>query len=372
MLCCMFLGISHVKEKQRSPLVPRNASDPTLCGMSCLISGPKEGYMYDVFSTCKLISYYKYSCDTISVSTCNGLLHAITRQGIETYTVRMYAAASDWIRENAAVDVQLDDEQLLDEQKVAGSLAEHEENLVEVKNEKGKCDKDLASENADDYSTGCHAETESIPDSGSAGSVQSNESILTDALNHEEQENTKQEPQNDSNTCAAEDVPHATCSTVHSNNDHSASMVVDSAVGNTCPSRTGTSVDIVSGNKVADSSPADVKLTVDNSGRTLVRFTQGNKSSPPVLSSKARGSEIEEIHDRSEANPELTGSLLTRAFAISNPLSRNSSIGAKLSEALYQAAVSRLSSDCGWTLPVFDLESLRQVGLNVGSGMITL
>ena len=369
MSCCMFVGISHIKEKQRSPLVPRNASDPTLCGMSCLISGPKEGYMYDVFSTCKLLSYYKYSCDTISVSTCNGLLHAITRQGIETYTVRMYAAASDWIRENAAVDIQLD-EQLLEEQKVAGSLADQEENLVEVKNEKGKGDKDLASGNADDYSIGCHAETESIPDSGSAGSAQSEESILTDALKHEEQDNTKQEPQNDSGTCAAEDVPHAACSTVHSNNDHSSSMVIDSAAGNTCRSRTGTSVDILSGNKVADSS--DVKLTVDNSGRTLVRFTQGSKSSPPALSNKARGSETEEIHDHGEANPELTGSLLTRAFAISNPLSRSSIIGAKLSEALYQAAVSRLSGDCGWTLPVFDLENLRQVGLNVGSGMITL
>ena len=246
MLCCIFVGISQIKEKQRSPLVPRNVSDPTLCGMSCLISGPKEGYMYDVFSTCKLISYYKYTCDTISVSTCNGLLHAITRQGIETYTVRMYAAASDWIRENAAVDIQLD-EQLLEEQKVTGSLADHEDNVVEIKNEKGKGDKDLESENADDYSTGCHAETESIPDSGSAGSVQSEESILTDALNHEERENTKQEPPNDSDTCAAENVPHATCSTVHSNNDASASVVEDSAAGNSCPSRTGTSVNILSG-----------------------------------------------------------------------------------------------------------------------------
>lgn len=372
MLCFIFVGIPQIKEKQQSPLVPRSVSDPTLCGMSCLISGPKEGYMYDVFSTCKLISYYKYTCDTISVSTCNGLLHAITRQGIETYTVRMYAAASDWIRENAAVDIQLD-EQLLEEQKVTGSLADHEENLVEMKNEKGKGDRDLESENADDYSTGCRAETESIPDSGSAGSVQSEESILTDALNHEERENTKQEPPNDSDTCAAENVPHATCSTVHSNNDASASVVEDSAAGNSCPSRTGTSVNILFGNKEADSSsPSDVKLTVDNSGRTLVRFTQGSKSSSPALSGKTRGSEIEEIHDNGEANAELTGSLLTRAFAISNPLSRNNIIGAKLSDALYQATVSRLSSDCGWTLPVFDLESLRQVGLNVVSGMVTL
>ena len=363
MLCCtcIFEGIPHIREKLRSPLVPRNVSDPTLCGMSCLISGPKEGYMYDVFSTCKLISYYKYSCDTISVSTCNGLLHAITRQGIETYTVRMYAAASDWIRKNADVDIQLD-EQLLEEQKVTGSLADHEKNLVEVKNEKGKGDKDLGSENADDYLTGCHAETESIPDSGSAGSAQSEESLLTDALNHDEQENTKLEPQNDSNTCAAEDVPHATCSTVCSDNDPS--MAVDSPEGNTCPSRTGSSVDILSANKEAVPSPSDVKLTVDNSGRALVRFTSGSKSSPTALSSKTRLPKIEEVHDQGEANAELTASLLTRAFAISNPLSRGIIIGAKVSDAVYQAAVSRLSNNCGWTLPVFDLESLRQVGLN--------
>lgn len=363
MLCCIFVGIPHLKEKQRSPLVPRNVSDPTLCGMSCLISGPKEGYVYDVFSTCKLISYYKYSCDTISVSTCNGLLHAITRQGIETYTVRMYAAASDWIRKNAAVDIQLD-EQLLEEQKVTGSLVDHEENLIEVKNKKGKGDKDLDSENANDYSTSCHAETESIPDSGSAGSAQSEESLLTDALNHKEQENTKPEPQNDSNTCAAENVPHATCPTVHSNNDQSASMVVDSPEGNTLPSRPGISVDILSGNKDVDSSSSDVKLTVDNSGRTLVRFTSGSRSTPPALSNKARLPDIEEVHDQGDASAELTGSLLTRAFAISNPLSRSNIIGAKVSDSVYQAAVSRLSSDCGWTLPVFDLESLRQVGLN--------
>ena len=363
MLCCIFVGIPHIKGKQQSPLVPRIGSDPTLCGMSCLISSPKEGYIYDVFSTCKLISYYKYTCDTISVSTCNGLLHAITRQGIETYTVRMYAAASDWIRKNAAVDIQLD-EQLLEEKKVMGNLIDHEESLVEVKNEKEKGGKDLESENADDYLTGCYAETETIPDSGSAGSAQSEESLLTDTLNHEEQENTKQEPQNDSKTCAAEAVPHATCSTVCSSNDQSASMVVDSPEGNALPSRTGISVNSFSGNKEVNSSPSDVKLTVDYSGRTLVRFTSGSKSTPPALSNKARLPDIEEVHDQGEANAELAGSLLTRAFAISNSLSRSSIIGAKLGDTAYQAAVSRLSSDCRWTLPVFDLESLRQVRLS--------
>jgi len=276
----------------------------------------------------------------------------------------MYAAASDWIRKNAAVDIQLD-EQLLEEQKVMGSLTDQEENLLDVKNEnKGNGDKDLESEKADDYSTGVHVATESIPDSGSAGSAQSEGSLLTDALIHEEQENTRQEPQNDSNVCAAEDVPHVISSAVCSNNDQSASMVVDSPEGSTHLSRTEISVDSLSGNKEVDPSPSDIKLTVDNSGKTLVRFTSGSKSTPPALSNKVRLSDIEEVRDQGEANAELTSSLLTRAFAISNSLSRSNIIGAKLSDTAYQAAVSRLSSDCGWTLPVFYLESLRQVSLN--------
>ncbi|XP_022786965.1 Hermansky-Pudlak syndrome 3 protein homolog [Stylophora pistillata] len=125
-------GISHIKEMQRSPLVPRTLCDPTMCGMCCLISGPKEGFLYDVFDTCNLLSYYKYTTDTVSVSIFSGLLHAITRQGIETYTVRIYAAASDWIRKNAAEDTQVD-KGLGEEQNTVNSVGEQEENFMERK-----------------------------------------------------------------------------------------------------------------------------------------------------------------------------------------------------------------------------------------------
>lgn len=364
-----FVGISHIKEMQRSPLVPRTVSDPTLCGMCCLISGPKEGYMYDVFSSCKLMSYYKYTCDTISVSACNGLLHAITRQGIETYTVRMYAAASDWIRENAAVDIQLD-QHLVEQQSLTDDMCEqeHEDDLVKVMNEKETSDKDLESKNADGISAGCHGtETESSPNSASASAQSEASALLTDAVNQEGNENINQDPQIGTKTSVTENVPSSvTCATGLSNTEGlDSTAVVDSSEENTRPSGTEFPQESSSGNKEADSSPTDVKLTVDKSGRTLTclaRFTTGNKSSSPGMSRKGvQFGEIEQSYD-SESNAELTASHRTRAFAVSNPLSRNNTTGAKVSDAVYQAAVSKLSSGCGWTLPVFDLEGLRQVG----------
>ena len=307
--------------------------------------------MYDVFSTCKLISYYKYTCDTISVSTCNGLLHAITRQGIETYTVRIYAAASDWIRENAAEDIQLD-QHLVEEQSLTGNVADLEENLIKGKNAEEKSGRDLENKNADD--SGCfHTETESIPDSASAGSTQSEESLQADAVHQEGDESAKQ----DSRSHSQAGLPSVACST-----EGSPPMVVDSPEKNTIPPATDVALDSSSIKKETDSSPSDVKLTVDNSGRTLVRFTPGNKTPSPAESSKGvQSGEVQQNFD-SESSVDLIASLRSRAFAVSNPLSRNNSTGARLSDAVYQAAVNKLSSDCGWTLPVFDLESLRQVG----------
>lgn len=306
--------------------------------------------MYDVFSTCKLISYYKYTCDTISVSTCNGLLHAITRQGIETYTVRMYAAASDWIRENAAEDIELD-QHLVEEQSLTGNMADQDENLIKGKNKKEKSDRDFGNKNADD--SGCyHAETESIPDSASAGSTQSEESLLADAVNQEGDESSKQGSQSHSQV----DSPSVACVT-----EGLPPMVENSPEKNTIPSATDVALDSLSSKKETDSSPSDVKLTVDNSGRTLVRFIPGNKTPSPAESSKGvQFGEIQQNFD-SESSVDLTASHRSRAFALSNPLSRTNSTGARLSDAGYQAAVNKLSSDCQWTLPVFDLESLRQV-----------
>ena len=302
--------------------------------------------MYDVFSSCKLLSYYKYTCDTISVSASSGLLHAITRQGIETYTVRMYAAASDWIRANAPVDVKAD-QQLVDEK----SLTDEEERSVNVMRENKQSCQDSESENAVQFSIGCNAETESIS-STAAVSTKSAESvdIMSD---HEISEDVNEEVHSDSAIGETEGS--------RSSSDTDLSNIeVESPVKNTVQSESELSHESSQGSKGGSSSPSDVKLTVDNSGRTLVRFTSGStKPSSPVTPRK--GAQFEDSYD-SESSHEFTASQRTRAFAVVNPLSRNSSSGAKLNDTASQATVNKLSSDCGWTLPVFELENLRQVG----------
>lgn len=99
MIAISLVGLQTDLSMKKSPLVTMGMGDTVLCGMCCLVSGPKEGYMYDVLTRTKLLSCYEYTCDTLSVSVCHSLLHAITRQGLETYTVRTYSSASECVRE---------------------------------------------------------------------------------------------------------------------------------------------------------------------------------------------------------------------------------------------------------------------------------
>ena len=310
--------------------------------------------MYDVLGTCNLISYYKYTCDTISVSTFNGLLHAITRQGIETYTVRMYAAASDWIRKNAAVDIQVDQADQVE--SATCNFDEQDGDLLEVTDVRKKSDEDLENRTVEDFSV----EIRSSPDSASGG-IQSENLSPTNVVDQEHKENVHVE-QDLEKPCVTEDIPPSAAPT-SSNTDSVDSKVVDSPDKSTRPSGDEFPPESSAGNKETDSSPSDIKLTVDNSGRTLVRFTSGSKTSLCDVSKKGIQFEETEQSNDGEHDAELTASQRTRTFAVSNPLNRNSSAGAKVSDAVYQAALSKLSSDCGWPLPVFDLESLRQVCL---------
>ncbi|XP_032235022.2 Hermansky-Pudlak syndrome 3 protein [Nematostella vectensis] len=91
-------GLPLNDETVSSPLVSFDPQQPLLGGMCVMVSGPKEGYVYDIYNKAMLLSQYKYTSDTIKVSVCHTLLHAITKQGLETYTVRMYAAASQGLR----------------------------------------------------------------------------------------------------------------------------------------------------------------------------------------------------------------------------------------------------------------------------------
>ena len=342
-----------MKEMQRSPLVARTLFDPTLCGMCCLISGPKEGFMYDVFDTCNLLSYYKYTIDTFSVSVFNGLLHAITRQGIETYTVRIYAAASDWIRKHAAEDVQVDEHQG-EEQSVVSNFGGQEENFGEVFDGKKKSDEDLERRDAEDLVVDSRSSLASA-----SGCTRSEELLETVEVNQELKESVEQdycEP------CVTENMPSTataftptlSCADNPDATDTASSIKSTKLCGDEAPP---------AGYKEAKPSPPDIKWTVDNSGRTLVRFTSRSKTS---LHRGAMTGDMKQFEESEQSSDGTDGEYdteikCTRTFTISSSMNRYTSTGAKVSDAVYQAAVIKLSSNNGWPLPVFDLKSLRQV-----------
>ena len=461
---------------QKSPLVSKSPSDPTLCGMCCLISGPKEGFLYDVFGSCKLLSYYKYTCDTISVSACSGLLHAITRQGIETYTMRMYAAASDWVRGNAVVDVKLD--QRLSEERnsveqlevTVKMMKRTEENCQDLRGKSdveflvGSCDEttlntssvavfpksveptrvvcktnghvdqeepqntaaisvtDLSSSASDsntsfvavsskiveptsvvcrtnghvdqeeDQNNAADILTDDLPSLASESNISSvaisstrveRTSVVCKTNGHVDQE----EPQNTATNIVTDDLSSSAshsntssvavfpksvscktdeCVDLEENEKPATSIVNDDLPLSESDSNVSDyeSVDSTPCNnskppeteisKEPSDSPSDVKLTVDNSGRTLVRFTSGSRTPSPRLAMK-------EGQNDSESSTENETVQCTRTFA-SASLGLSGSSGTKLSETAYFAAMNKLTNDSGWTLPVFDLESLRQVG----------
>lgn len=464
---------------QKSPLVSKSPSDPTLCGMCCLISGPKEGFLYDVFGSCKLLSYYRYTCDTISVSACSGLLHAITGQGIETYTVRMYAAASDWVRGNAVVDVKLDQRHSSVEQLevTVNMMKRIEENCQDLQGKSdveflvGSCDEATLNTSSvavfpksvepirEVCKTNGHVDQEQpqntaafgvtdLPSSASGSNTSSiavsskiveptsvicktnghidqdedqsnaadiltddlpsstrNSNIISVAISSKRVEKTSvvcktnghvdpEEPQSTATNIVTDDLPS---SASHSNTNSvavfpksvepiSVSCKTDERVDLEENEKTATgtvnddlplsesdsnvsdfeSVDSTSCNNskppemeiskelLPSDSPSDVTLTVDNSGRTLVRFTSRSRTPSPALAMK-------EGQNDSESSTENETVQSTRTFA-SASLGLSGSSGTKLSETAYFAAMNKLTNDSGWTLPVFDLESLRQVG----------
>ena len=415
---------------QKSPLVSKSPSDPTLCGMCCLISGPKEGFLYDVFGSCKLLSYYKYTCDTISVSACSGLLHAITRQGIETYTVRMYAAASDWVRGNAVVDVKLDQRHSSVEQLevTVNMMKRIEENCQELQGKSdveflvGSCDEATLNTSSvavfpksveptrEVCKTNGHVDQEEpqntaafgvtdLPSSASGSNTSSiaisskivePTSVVCKTNGHVDPE----EPQNTATNIVTDDLR----SSASDSNISSVAVFPKSVEPISVSCKTDERVDLEENEKTAtgtvnddlplsesdsnvsdfesvDStscnnskppemeiskellprdSPSDVTLTVDNSGRTLVRFTSRSRTPSPALAMK-------EGQNDSESSTENETVQSTRTFA-SASLGLSGSSGTKLSETAYFAAMNKLTNDSGWTLPVFDLESLRQVG----------
>ena len=303
--------------------------------------------MYDVLSTSKLLSHYKYTCDTVCVSVCNGLLHAITHQGLETYTVRLYASASEWTRENEAKNSQCI--------KLAASTQNDKMNQAENK-------KNFAVPSVKDGNNVRHLEsnrTEKIVLQGdrnarydllscgiqslSVAETKNAEEVVSDFQSCYRIHETPGERQISlASTVSVADVSDQICPESHK-------MRTQTGGTPSCHHNSPSSL------KDPNMSPSDVKLTVDNSGRTFVRFTTGSK--PVCSNQQAKGIQQIEPNDYdSESDTELM-----RSFGVANPLSCSVSNGTRVSESFYQAAVKKLSSDHGWTLPVYDLKELRQV-----------
>ncbi|XP_070560832.1 BLOC-2 complex member HPS3-like [Ptychodera flava] len=94
---CTFPGDStgqHLHSLKLLPTYQKDSQTDKLCGLCCFVSGFHEGFMYDVISShCIQLSTYNYTAKTRHVGVTNSLLHAVTSNGLETYTISKMAAA---------------------------------------------------------------------------------------------------------------------------------------------------------------------------------------------------------------------------------------------------------------------------------------
>lgn len=72
--------------------------------MTCLVSSPKEGFVYDVFTKTELLAHCTYTSDTKTATVAENLLYAATSQTLETYCIPVYAAVAEHARANRPSD----------------------------------------------------------------------------------------------------------------------------------------------------------------------------------------------------------------------------------------------------------------------------
>ena len=78
---------------------------PQLSGMTCFVSPPKKGFLYNVFGKTKLISHCTYTTETAAAVICNNMLYAATSQALETYVTHTYPAIAKSARARRPLDV---------------------------------------------------------------------------------------------------------------------------------------------------------------------------------------------------------------------------------------------------------------------------
>lgn len=84
-----------------SPTLPGSAartSDHTLVSLGLFFTTGRKGYLYDLMNTPKLLTEYDFTDACISACLTRTLLHVVTNNGLESYTVRLYASASQAAR----------------------------------------------------------------------------------------------------------------------------------------------------------------------------------------------------------------------------------------------------------------------------------
>ena len=69
-------------------------SSKVLVSLGLFFSIGRKGYLYELFSTPRLLTEYDFTENCISACLTRSFLHVITKNGLETYTTRLYSSAS--------------------------------------------------------------------------------------------------------------------------------------------------------------------------------------------------------------------------------------------------------------------------------------
>ena len=82
-----------------SPVSPEfqstaESNNKVLVSLCLFFSTGRKGYLYEILNSPRLLTEYDFTETCISACLTRSLLHVITKNGLETYTTRLYASAS--------------------------------------------------------------------------------------------------------------------------------------------------------------------------------------------------------------------------------------------------------------------------------------